>query len=42
MELMFSGKFTGLAWGTDEQTLKEAFSSFGDVLDGTEVSFSSK
>ncbi|KAH9546299.1 hypothetical protein CY35_12G088000 [Sphagnum magellanicum] len=23
----------GLAWGTDEQTLKEAFSSFGDVLD---------
>ncbi|CAM6047253.1 unnamed protein product [Sphagnum compactum] len=23
----------GLAWGTDEQTLKEAFSSFGEVLD---------
>jgi hypothetical protein len=39
MELMFSCKFTGLAWGTDEQTLKEAFSSFGDVLDGTDVSF---
>jgi RNA recognition motif-containing protein len=28
----------GLAWGTDEQTLKEAFSSFGEVLDGTEAS----
>jgi hypothetical protein len=27
----------GLAWGTDEQTLKEAFSSFGEVLDGTEA-----
>jgi hypothetical protein len=32
-------KKTGLAWATDEQTLKEAFSSFGEVIEGTEASF---
>ncbi|KAG5607631.1 hypothetical protein H5410_029123 [Solanum commersonii] len=24
----------GLSWGTDDQSLKEAFTSFGDVVDG--------
>lgn len=26
--------FIGLSWGTDDQSLKEAFTSFGDVVDG--------
>jgi hypothetical protein len=34
-----SEKKPGLAWATDEQTLKEAFSSFGEVIEGTDASF---
>lgn len=25
---------SGLSWGTDDQTLKEAFTSFGNVIEG--------
>lgn len=27
---------SGLAWGTDDATLKEAFSNFGEVTEGME------
>lgn len=26
--------FVGLSWGTDDQSLRDAFATFGDVVDG--------
>lgn len=26
--------FSGLSWGTDDQSLREAFANFGEVVDG--------